>query len=39
MTGDRGRPLKAIFWFAVAYLALGLLVRNEYYQQIGRAHV
>jgi len=32
MTGDRGRPLKAIFWFAVAYLALGLLVRNEYYQ-------
>jgi branched-chain amino acid transport system permease protein len=28
----RGRPVAAIFWFAAAYLALGLVVRNEYYQ-------
>ena len=28
----RGRPLVAIFCFAAAYLALGLVVRNEYYQ-------
>ena len=28
----RGRPLAAIFWFAAAYLALALVVRNEYYQ-------
>jgi branched-chain amino acid transport system permease protein len=32
MKPARGKPLKAIVWFAVAYLALGLLVRNEYYQ-------
>jgi branched-chain amino acid transport system permease protein len=32
MKPARGNPLKAIVWFAVAYLALGLLVRNEYYQ-------
>jgi len=32
MTNPRGRPLAAIFWFAAAYLALGLVVRNEYYQ-------
>jgi ABC-type branched-subunit amino acid transport system ATPase component/ABC-type branched-subunit amino acid transport system permease subunit len=28
----RGKPLVAIFCFAAAYLALGLVVRNEYYQ-------
>jgi branched-chain amino acid transport system permease protein len=28
----RGNPLKSILWFAIAYLALGLVVRNEYYQ-------
>ena len=28
----RGKPVAAIFWFAAAYLALGLVVRNEYYQ-------
>ena len=32
MTTARGKPLAAIFWFAAAYLALGLVVRNEYYQ-------
>jgi branched-chain amino acid transport system permease protein len=32
MMNARGRPLAAIFWFAAAYLALGLVVRNEYYQ-------
>jgi branched-chain amino acid transport system permease protein len=32
MQPARGNPLKAILWFAAAYLALGLVVRNEYYQ-------
>jgi branched-chain amino acid transport system permease protein len=32
MTNARGKSLVAIFWFAAAYLALGLLARNEYYQ-------
>jgi branched-chain amino acid transport system permease protein len=32
MTSARGKPLAAIFWFAAVYLALGLIVRNEYYQ-------
>jgi branched-chain amino acid transport system permease protein len=32
VTGARGRPLLAIAAFAAAYLALGLLVRNQYYQ-------
>jgi branched-chain amino acid transport system permease protein len=32
MTNARGKPLVAIVWFAAAYLALGLVVRNEYYQ-------
>jgi len=32
MKPDRGTPLRAIVWFAAAYLALGLVVRNEYYQ-------
>ena len=32
MTSARAKPFAAIFWFAAAYLALGLLVRNEYYQ-------
>ena len=32
MTSARDKPLRAIFWFAAAYLALGLLIRNEYYQ-------
>ena len=32
MTGIRGKPVAAIFWFAAAYLAVGLAIRNEYYQ-------
>src|SRR5687767_13196273 len=32
MSGLRGRSLVAIGAFAAAYLALGLLVRNQYYQ-------
>jgi branched-chain amino acid transport system permease protein len=32
MKPARGNPLKPILWFAAAYLALGLVVRNEYYQ-------
>jgi len=28
----RGKPVAAILWFAAAYLAVGLFVRNEYYQ-------
>jgi branched-chain amino acid transport system permease protein len=32
MTNARGKSLVAIFWFAAAYLALGFLARNEYYQ-------
>ena len=32
VTSARDKPLRAIFWFAAAYLALGLLIRNEYYQ-------
>src|SRR5467141_2423620 len=34
MTGLRGRPILAIFAFAAAYLAVGLVVRNQYYQLI-----
>ena len=34
MTGLRGRPVLAIFAFAAAYLAVGLVVRNQYYQLI-----
>ena len=32
MTGARGRPYAAIFAFAAVYLAVGLMVRNQYYQ-------
>jgi ABC-type branched-subunit amino acid transport system ATPase component/ABC-type branched-subunit amino acid transport system permease subunit len=32
VTGVRGRPIVAIFAFAAAYLVLGLVVRNQYYQ-------
>jgi ABC-type branched-subunit amino acid transport system ATPase component/ABC-type branched-subunit amino acid transport system permease subunit len=32
VTNARGKPFAAIFWFAAAYLAVGLVVRNEYYQ-------
>jgi branched-chain amino acid transport system ATP-binding protein/branched-chain amino acid transport system permease protein len=34
MTGLRGRPVAAIFAFAALYLAVGLVVRNQYYQLI-----
>jgi len=34
MTSQRGRPILAIFAFAAAYLAAGLVVRNQYYQLI-----
>src|SRR5438445_1213601 len=32
MTGLRGRPILAIFAFAAAYLAAGLVFRNQDYQ-------
>src|SRR5919106_2481329 len=32
MTGLRGRSLAAIAAFTAAYLALGLLIQNQYYQ-------
>jgi len=32
MTGVRGRPVAAIAAFAAAYLAVGLIVQNQYYQ-------
>ncbi len=34
MTGARGRPVLAIFAFAAAFLVVGLVVRNQYYQLI-----
>jgi branched-chain amino acid transport system permease protein len=34
MTGMSGRPLAAIAAFAAAYLAVGLIVQNQYYQLI-----
>ena len=32
MTASRGRPMVAILGFAAAYLVVGLVVRNQYYQ-------